>query len=66
MLFARDKRVEVLQQQPELKSDVKEVARVLGEMWRTAAAAEKQQFAAAAAKEKAKYAAALAAYKQHK
>ena len=66
MLFAREKRGEVLQQQPELKSNVKDVARALGEMWRSAPAAEKQQFAAAAAQEKAKYGQALAAYKQHK
>ena len=66
MLFAREKRAEVLQQQPELKSSVKDVARILGEMWRASAATEKQQFAAAAAKEKLKYSHALAAYKQHK
>lgn len=66
MLFAKEKRVEVLEQQPELRSQVKEVAKVLGEMWRAATAAEKQQFAAAAVKEKARYGQALAAYKQHK
>lgn len=66
MLFAREKRTEVLEQQPELKSNVKEVARVLGEMWRSASASEKQHFATVAAKEKAKYGQALAAYKQHK
>ncbi|KAL8442656.1 hypothetical protein Emag_006289 [Eimeria magna] len=66
MLFAKEKRAEVLQQQPELRSQVKEVARAIGELWRAADAAEKQHFAAAAAKEKAKYGQALAAYKQHK
>lgn len=66
MLFAREKRNEVLKEQPELKSNVKEVARILGEMWRSASASEKQHFAAVAAKEKAKYGQALAAYKQHK
>ncbi|KAL8449651.1 hypothetical protein Emed_002906 [Eimeria media] len=66
MLFAKEKRAEVLQQQPELRSQVKEVAKAIGELWRAADAAEKQHFAAAAAKEKAKYGQALAAYKQHK
>ncbi|OEH79834.1 high mobility group protein homolog NHP1 [Cyclospora cayetanensis] len=66
MLFAREKRGEVLQQQPELKSSVKDVAKILGDMWRTASALEKQHFVAAAAKEKTKYGHALAAYKQTK
>lgn len=44
MRFANKERAEILRQNPELKSDVKAVARKLGEKWRSMSDSEKAQY----------------------
>lgn len=66
MLFVKAKRGDVVAKNPELKSNVRDVARILGEMWREATPASKEEYTTLADQERARYGTEVAAYKQQK
>ncbi|WDA54984.1 MAG: high mobility group box domain-containing protein (plasmid) [Spiroplasma endosymbiont of Drosophila atripex] len=44
MLFSKEKRAEIIQQKPELKSKVAEVAKLIGNHWKEMTSEEKSKY----------------------
>lgn len=55
MLFSKEKRAEIIQQKPELKSKVAEVAKLIGNHWKEMTSEEKVKYQNLALKDKQRY-----------
>lgn len=44
MLFSKEKRAEIIQQKPELKSKVAEIAKLIGNQWKEMTSEEKSKY----------------------
>ncbi|WDA55041.1 MAG: high mobility group box domain-containing protein (plasmid) [Spiroplasma endosymbiont of Drosophila atripex] len=56
MLFSKEKRAEIIQQKPELKSKVAEIAKLIGNHWKEMTSEAKEKYQIMANDDKKRYA----------